>query len=262
MSSTPHLPNDPNTSNLVIVEENVEESERPTHEVLVAVTIVPPNGAVVGTATENVDASTIPFPTAHMNNNAAKIVPTESSSIARIGSSTTTTSSQQLQRPKPQQNRLYSQSSFHAMDFDCYDVNDCYNYSLSAAKEAREDNPSSSTSVAAGSSTNESSMKKKAHKDGTSPSKISKSSSSNNIAVDVQALFQPQLSSSHQSSLFRSTSSESIAMKQRLLNDTSKRQQHHSQQKIILGICAMDKKAQSQPMKEILSRLDTTGRLV
>jgi hypothetical protein len=259
MSSTPYLPNDPNTSNLVIVKENVEESERPTHEaVLVAVTI-PPNGTVVGTATGNVDASTIPSPTTQINNNAAKIVPTESSSIARIGSSTTTPSSQQLQRPKPQQNRLYSQSSFHAMDFDCYDVNDCYNYSLSAAKAALEDNhPSSSTSVAAASSTNESSMKKKAHKDGISPSKISKSSSSNNIAGDVQALFQPQLSSS----LFRSTSSESIAMKQRLLNDTSKRQQHHSQQKIILGICAMDKKAQSQPMKEILSRLDTTGRLV
>jgi hypothetical protein len=128
-----------------------------------------------------------------------------------------------LQRPRVQKNRLVSQNSFHAMDFDCYDVHDCYN---SAEKTKKEEKA------------------KKEHLNGDDTlSKLPKSSSSNNIVGETSL-------SSDNVVFRRSTSSESIA---------AMRRHPPHQKQIRVGICAMDKKAQSQPMKEILSRLDVNG---
>ena len=153
-------------------------------------------------------------------------------------------------------NRMYSsQNSFNTLDFDYYDINDC---SIDKNIKSKEEK------IAVGDD---------AVVDGTeSPTRaMVKSSSSSNIALEVQSLFRPPISSSTlppqpnvsatpqdlPHSLFRSTSSESISMKHRYQISTQHAQ--HYYEKIRVGICAMDKKAQSQPMKEILSRLDPKG---
>jgi hypothetical protein len=160
-----------------------------------------------------------------------------------------------LPRPKPQKSRLYSQVSFHAMDFDCYDINDCYNYSNSnnAVSEGKAASSTTHSSVASTSNFHHNSAavgSSKSLDDLSAKHQIIKSSSSNALVGDVQPLFQTNPLQHH---LFRSSSSESIPL--------LTRQYSNPQQKIKLGICAMDKKAQSQPMKEILSRLDINGPL-
>jgi hypothetical protein len=149
-----------------------------------------------------------------------------------------------MQRPRPPQNRLASQSSFHGMDFDCYDVHDCYNYSFEKAKKEKAERVGSTTTTTNGANHGTLSP--------SSPSSFSshkfpKSSSSNNI-VGSEAASGSSVGSTSLTFRPRSTSSESIAA-----------MRWQQQKKIRLGICAMDKKAQSQPMKEILSRLDVNG---
>ena len=155
-------------------------------------------------------------------------------------------------------NRMYSsQNSFNSLDFDYYDIHDCSMY---------KNNTGSSTNDEQNGTAGDGAMVTNA---GGSTKVIVKSSSSINIAGEVQSLFNPPISSSalnpqqcvplssqeQSHSLFRSTSSESISLKQRY--QTTLQQKPY--EKIRLGICAMDKKAQSQPMKEILSRLDPKG---
>jgi hypothetical protein len=157
-------------------------------------------------------------------------------------------------------NRMYSsKNSFNTLDFDYYDINDCSTYKNSILTSGEQkvtggdEAPTSKTE---------------------SPTMvIVKSNSSSNIAGEVQSLFKPPLASSsllgqpqqyvtlpsqeQPHSLFRSTSSESIRLKQRFQTTA---QQYF--EKIRVGICAMDKKAQSQPMKEILCRLDPKGMVL
>ena len=119
-----------------------------------------------------------------------------SASSAEI--STTTAKSNQLEehikRPKPQQSRLYSQSSFHAMDFDCYDVNDCYNCSKEVLDVEQSEKKNSAAAIR------------------LPTANIVKSNSSSDIvdmtSNSVRELFKPP--SQQQQIIFRSTSSESI----------------------------------------------------
>ena len=157
-------------------------------------------------------------------------------------------------------NRMYSsQNSFSRLDFDYYDINDCSTYKHTISTSGEQKVTVGDDAAAAKTE---------------SPSKvIIKSNSSSNIAGEVQSLFKLPIASSSLLGqpqhcvtlplqeqpllLFRSTSSESIRMKQRYQVKT---QQYF--EKIRVGICAMDKKAQSQPMKEILCRLDPKGMVL
>jgi hypothetical protein len=158
-------------------------------------------------------------------------------------------------------NRMYSsQNSFNGLDFDYYDINDCSIYKNNNSKTDKMRNTNGDDLVTT---------------DTESPRVIMKSSSSN-IAMEVRSLFKPPnassaLPSQHnvplssqeqppQQSLFRSTSSESISMKHCYQMTTQATK--HYYEKIRVGICAMDKKAQSQPMKEILFRLDPKGMFI
>ncbi len=157
---------------------------------------------------------------------------------------------------------LSSQNSFNSLDFDYYDIHDCSMY---------KNNAGSLTNDEQNGTTGHGVIETNA---GGSTKVIVKSSSSINIAGEVQSLFNPPissaalkpqqyvpLSSQEQShSLFRSSSSESISLQQRYQTALQQTQQQY--EKIRVGICAMDKKAQSQPMKEILSRLDPKGMVL
>lgn len=196
----------------------------------------------------------------------------EAVSVTRAASTETQLGSENKQQPIPVQfvhkrpphntsrNRMYSsQNSFSTLDFDYYDINDCSAYKNSILTSDEKNGTIGVDNAAA-----------KAE----SPTKvIVKSTSSSNIAGEVQSLFKPPIGSSsliappqqfvtlpsydQQQSLFRSTSSESISMKQRYQMTTQQ-----CFEKIRVGICAMDKKAQSQPMKEILCRLDPKGMVL
>lgn len=194
----------------------------------------------------------------------------ETVSTTRAASTETQVGSENKQQPiqlvhkrpphNTSRNRMYSsQNSFGTLDFDYYDINDCSAYKNSILTSDEQKGTVGDDSAAT-----------KAE----SPTKvIVKSTSSSNIAGEVQSLFKPPIGSSsllappqqyvtlqsydQQQSLFRSTSSESISMKPRYQMTT---QQYF--EKIRVGICAMDKKAQSQPMKEILCRLDPKGMVL
>lgn len=152
---------------------------------------------------------------------------------------------------------LSSQNSFNSLDFDYYDIHDCsmYKNNTGSSKNDEQNGTAGDDVIVTNSGGS------------TTGKVIVKSSGSVNIAREVQSLFNPPISSSalnpqqyvplssqeQSHTLFRSTSSECISLKQRYQT---------TYEKIRVGICAMDKKAQSQPMKEILSRLDPKGMVL